>query len=326
MKEYFSDKNVLVTGATGLVGSWFTTNLVSKKALVVAFVRDFVPASMFFSESASPSVTVVHGNLEDICSLERTINEYNIEVVIHLGAQTIVGTANTSPLSTFKSNILGTWNVLEACRLHDKTVKSIVIASSDKAYGDQDTLPYTEDSPLQGKNPYDASKSCADLLAQSYGKTYALPIGISRCGNFFGGGDLNFSRLVPGTIKSLYQNQAPVIRSDGKSVRDYIYIKDAVHAYCTLAEKTETQRFHGEAFNFSNEIQLNVLEMVNRITKLLGKTNIQPIVKNEAINEIKNQHLSAKKAKAVLGWKSQWGIEDGLKETIPWYVNYLKNR
>lgn len=291
----------------------------------MAFVRDMVPSSWFFTGGYGQKATIVHGNLEDFHSIERTINEYEIEYVIHLGAQTIVGTANSSPLGTFYSNIAGTWNILEACRLHDKTIKSIVVASSDKAYGDQKKLPYTEDSPLQGKNPYDVSKSCADLLAQSYGKTYNLPIGISRCGNFFGGGDLNFSRIVPGTIRDLIQNTTPIIRSDGKSIRDYIYVKDAVDAYCVLAEKIESLRLHGDAFNFSNENQLTVLEMINKISKLMGK-NTKPIIKNEAHNEIKDQHLSAKKAKEILRWESKWSIDAGLVETITWYVDYFKKR
>jgi CDP-glucose 4,6-dehydratase len=325
-EDYFSDRNILVTGATGLVGSWLTRELLARKANVIAFVRDYVPSSWFFTGGSGQNVTVVHGNLEDFFSLERAINEYEIDSVIHLGAQTIVGTANASPLGTFHSNIAGTWNVLEACRLHDKTIKSIVVASSDKAYGDQKKLPYTEESPLQGRNPYDASKSCADLLAQSYGKTYRLPIGISRCGNFFGGGDLNFNRLVPGTIKNLYYGRAPVIRSDGKYVRDYIYVKDAVNAYCVLAEKTEVMKFNGEAFNFSNENQFTVLEMVDKIIKLMDKNDLKPIVKNEPLNEIRDQHLSADKAKKVLGWRSEWTVDKGLKETISWYIDYFKKR
>ncbi|MFA5049575.1 MAG: GDP-mannose 4,6-dehydratase [Candidatus Micrarchaeia archaeon] len=326
MGNYFDDKSVFITGASGLIGSWLVKDLLNKKAQITCLVRDFVPNSMFFSEGLDKKVNIVRAELEDLYSIERVINEYQPEIVIHLGAQTIVGIANNSPIGTFNSNIKGTWNLLEACRLHDKTVKSIVIASSDKAYGEQKQLPYTEESPLLATNPYDVSKSCADMLAKSYALTYNLPITISRCGNFFGGGDLNFSRIVPGTIKSAYFEKNPTIRSNGKYVRDYIYVKDAVNAYLTLAEKTQTLSINGEAFNFSNEIQLTVLELTAKILHIMDKGNLKPIIKNEAKNEILNQHLSSKKAKKILGWESKWKIEDGLKETIGWYINYFKNR
>lgn len=322
--EYLNKKNIFITGSSGFIGSWLVKSLLDKGAKITCLNRDLVPDSMFFSEGLNLKVNVAMGDLSDYSSVERVINEYEPEVVIHLGAQTIVGIANNSPIGTFKSNILGTWNLLEACRLHDKQVESIVVASSDKAYGDQEKLPYTEESPLNAKNPYDVSKACADMLSRSYGSTYGLPISISRCGNFFGGGDLNFSRLVPSTIKSAYENKNPTIRSDGSPVRDYIYVKDAVSAYEILSEKTEEKKFHGEAFNFSNEIQLTVLELTNKILKLMSKENLKPEIKNEAKNEIEKQHLSSKKAREVLGWKSKWGIDKGLEETINWYVDYFK--
>lgn len=326
MADFFTNKRILVTGGTGFVGSWLVKSLVEKNANVTCLVRDFVPESMFFSDKTDSKVNIVHAELEDFFALERVLNEYEIETVIHLGAQTIVGLANNSPLGTFNSNIMGTWNVLEACRLHDKTVRSIVVASSDKAYGEQERLPYTEDSPLQGRNPYDVSKSCADLIAQSYGKTYGLPVSISRCGNFFGGGDLNFSRLVPGTIRSLYFGKNPAIRSDGSYIRDYIYVEDAVSSYETLTEKTELNNFHGEAFNFSNEVQLTVLQMVEKIIDRMGKKELKPVIKKEVKGEIRNQHLSARKAREVLGWKSEWEIDNGLDETIKWYVSYFNKK
>jgi CDP-glucose 4,6-dehydratase len=323
MANYFMDKKIFITGASGLVGSWLVKEMLNSNCDITCLIRDSVPGSMFFSEGLDKKVTIARGELESLRDVERAINEYEPEAVIHLGAQAIVGTANNSPVGTFNSNIAGTWNVLEACRLHDKTVKSIVIASSDKAYGEQERLPYTEDSPLNAANPYDASKACADILARAYGKTYSLPIGISRCGNFFGGGDMNFSRIVPATIKNTLANKPTAIRSDGSYVRDYIYVKDAVGAYMLLAKKTEEMKFHGDAFNFSNEIQLTVLEMVNRIMKLMGKS-IKPVIKNEAAGEIKKQHLSAKKARELLGWKSEWGIDRGLSETIGWYTEYFR--
>ena len=323
---FYQDRRVLITGATGLVGGWLVKSLVAQGAELTCLVRDSVPHSLFRREKLDARVNVVRARLEDFFEIERTLNEYETEVVIHLGAQAIVGTANRSPMGTFNSNIRGTWNVLEACRMHDKQLQAVVVASSDKAYGEQKTLPYTEESPLHGENPYDCSKSCADLLARCYGKTYGLPVGISRCGNFFGGGDLNFNRIVPGTIKSALENKAPVLRSDGTYIRDYIYVKDAVSAYEFLAQNTAEKKFRGEAFNFSNENKLTVLELTKLILKLTGKDSLKPVIKNEAKNEIHDQHLSAKKAKEVLGWKSQWSIEKGLDETIAWYKDYLKDK
>lgn len=323
MAGYFNGKKVFITGASGFIGSWLTKSLLDKNAELVCLLRDSDPNSMFFTDGLDKKVTIVHSSLEEFRSIERAINEYEPEVAIHLGAQAIVGIANKSPVGTFDSNIMGTWNLLEACRLHQKTIKSIVVASSDKAYGEQKVLPYTEESPLLADNPYDVSKACADMLARSYAKTYGMPITISRCGNFFGGADQNFSRLVPGTIKSAYYNEAPVIRSDGRYIRDYIYVKDAVAAYEILAEKTEGGKLNGEAFNFSNEVKLSVLELTSLILKKMGKQKLKPIIKNEASNEITAQHLSAKKAREMLGWKHKWGIEDGLDETIQWYSDYF---
>jgi CDP-glucose 4,6-dehydratase len=318
---FWKERAVLLTGASGLVGSWLVEELLSQEARLVCLVRDRVPDSRFFSDGFDKKVTVASGELEDRNAIERVINEYEPSTIFHLGAQTIVQTANRSPLHTFRANIEGTWNLLEACRTHGKSVEQVIVASSDKAYGDQTVLPYTEETPLQGRHPYDVSKSCVDLISQSYAATYSLPIAISRCGNFFGGGDLNFNRIVPGTIQSLYKNEAPVIRTDGRYVRDYIYVKDAVSAYVALAEKFKPA-LSGEAFNFSNEAQMTTLEMVALISALMKK-GIAPKVQNNASGEIRNQHLSAKKAREVLCWKAKYGIADGLKETIAWYSAYF---
>lgn len=319
--DFWKGRTVMVTGASGLVGSWLVEFLLSQQAKPICLVRDSVPDSRFFSEGISEKAVVVHGGLEDIFLLERAINEYEPQTLFHLGAQTIVQTANRSPLHTFKANIEGTWNLLEAARRHDHSLKQIVVASSDKAYGEQAVLPYTEDMPLQGAHPYDVSKSCADLISQSYAKTYSMPITISRCGNFFGGGDMNFNRIVPGAIQALFHNKAPQIRTDGKFVRDYIYVKDAVSAYACLAEKYDA-RLQGQAFNFTNGMQMNTLQMVEAISRLMKK-QIPPKILNNASNEIRDQHLSPKKAQKVLGWQAKYGIEDGLKETIDWYASYF---
>ena len=323
MTDYWRNRNVLVTGCTGLLGSHLTGMLVDRSASVVGLVRDMVPKSSLIRDGVYDEINVVRGCVEDFFTVERTLNEYEVDTVFHLAAQTIVGTANRNPLSTFESNIKGTWCVLEACR-RVPTVKKIVVASSDKAYGDQEKLPYDEASPLKGSHPYDVSKSCADLLAYAYYDTYKLPVCVTRCGNFYGSGDLNFNRLVPGTIRSVLNNEAPIIRSDGTFIRDYFYVKDAALAYMHLAEKMEDSKLHGEAFNFSNELQISVLELTSKILKLMDRPELKPVILNQATNEIKHQYLSAQKAKELLGWKPKYNLDDALKETIAWYTEFLK--
>ncbi|MBU4301067.1 MAG: GDP-mannose 4,6-dehydratase [Nanoarchaeota archaeon] len=317
---FWKDRNVLITGCTGLLGSWLTKDLVGKGANIVGLIRDIVPKSNI--KDSMNSINVVHGDVEDLELVERALNEYEIDTVFHLAAQTIVGTANRSPISTFETNIKGTWNVLEACR-RIPLVKSVVIASSDKAYGDQKILPYDENTPLQGTHPYDVSKSCADLIAYSYYKTYGVPVCVTRCGNFYGGGDLNFNRLVPGTIRSVLNNERPIIRSNGTLIRDYIYVKDGVDAYILLAEKMRELKISGESFNFSNEDRHTVKDIVEKILKSM-ESKLEPIILNEAKNEILHQYLSAKKAREILAWKPKYTMELGLKETIEWYRDFFK--
>ena len=322
LNNYWQNKNVFVTGCTGLLGSWLTKALVDRGANVVGLVRDNVSRANFFRLKLNKYINAVRGEVENYFLLERIINEYEIDTVFHLAAQTIVTIANRNPISTFKTNIEGTWNLLEACR-RSLTIKRIIVASSDKAYGEHEILPYTESAPLKGSHPYDVSKSCADLIAFTYYHTYKLPVCVTRCGNFYGGGDLNFNRIVPGTIRSVFFNERPVIRSDGKFIRDYVYILDAVEAYLFLAEKMDELSIHGKAFNFSNEIQLTVLELTNLILKLMGREDLRPIILNETKGEIKHQYLSAEKARKVLGWKPKYSIEEGLKETIQWYREFF---
>lgn len=313
----------LVTGATGLLGSWLVEELLSKDANVVCLIRDWVPKSRLVYSGLIDKVHVVRGDLEDYQVILRAINEYEVDTVFHLGAQTIVGTASRSPLSTFESNIKGTWNLLEACRQCSKLVKRVIVASSDKAYGAHAKLPYTEDTPLQGRFPYDVSKSCTDLLALSYFFTYEVPIAITRCGNLFGGGDLNFNRLVPGTIRSAFMNEAPIIRSDGKFVRDFIYVVDAINAYIKLAEKLPDDRFVGQAFNFSYERPVSVLELVNLILKQMEKTTLVPKILNEASREIHKQYLDCTKARNLMNWEPKYNLDEGLTNTISWYHDWL---
>ena len=306
-----------------MLGSWLVERLLELGANVTCLVRDWVPKSKLVLEGHFERSNIVRGELEDYNLLVRAINEYEIDSVFHLGAQAIVGTSSRSALSTFESNIRGTWNLLEACKTCPKLIQRVVVASSDKAYGSHEKLPYTEDAPLQGRFPYDVSKSCSDLISFSYYYTYRTPIAVTRCGNLFGGGDINFNRLVPGTIRSALQDEPPIIRSDGKYVRDYFYVRDAVNAYLTLAEHLPGDRFLGQAFNFGHEQPMSVLELVHLILHLLDKTALQPVILNEASHEIQKQYLDCSKARRMLNWQPQYSLEEALKETIIWYQRHL---
>lgn len=320
--QFWRDRPTLVTGATGLVGSWLVKRLLTKGADVVCLIRDWVPESELTRTGLVDRVKVVRGDVQDQELLERTLGEYEVDTVIHLAAQTIVPIANRNPVSTFATNIGGTWALLEASR-RSPLVKQIVLASSDKAYGDHESLPYSEDAPLQGRHPYDVSKSCADLIAQSYAATYNVPVVITRCGNFYGGGDLNWNRLVPGTIRSVLRGQRPVIRSDGTLIRDYFYVEDGASVYMLLAESLwKNPELRGHAFNFSNETQVTVLELVQKILAHMN-SDLEPDVRNEATNEIRHQYLSAEKARRHLNWSPTFSLDEGLAETIKWYKALL---
>ncbi len=320
--KFWADRPVFVTGATGLAGGWLVRDLVSAGADVVCLVRDWVPQSEVLRSRRIEQVRTVRGDVRDQALLERILGEYEIDTVLHLAAQTIVGVANRNPVSTFETNIGGTWSLLEACR-RTPTVKQVVIASSDKAYGEQPVLPYEESTPLQGQHPYDASKSCADLIASTYARTWSLPVAITRCGNLYGGGDLNWNRIVPGTIRSVLRGDRPVIRSDGSYVRDYFYVEDAAEAYMTLAEQLSARpELCGEAFNFSNETPLPVLDVVARVLKLMG-SELEPDIRNEASGEIKRQFLDAGKARRILGWQPSFDLDAGLARTIAWYRDFF---
>jgi CDP-glucose 4,6-dehydratase len=321
-KDFWRDRPTLVTGATGLVGGWLVKRLIEADADVVCLIRDWVPQSELLSSRAIEKVKTVRGDLREQRLIERVLGEYEIDTVLHLAAQTIVPIANRNPVSTFETNVAGTWALLEAARRSPAT-KQIVVASSDKSYGENEKLPYDETMPLAGKHPYDVSKSAGDLIAQSYATTYGTPVIITRCGNFYGGGDLNWSRIVPGTIRSVLRDKRPIIRSDGQFVRDYFYVDDGAAAYTLSAEKLATNRdLAGEAFNFSNEQPINVLELTQLILKLMG-SDLEPDVKNEATNEIKCQYLSAAKAREKLGWAPLYQLDEGLRATINWYRKFF---
>lgn len=321
---YWRDRPVLVTGCTGLLGSWLADELLHLDAQVVGIVRDGVPRRFLVRESLLDDIFVVHGDVRDRDLVLRTINEYEVRSVFHLAAQTIVGVANRNPLSTFESNVMGTWQVLQAC-LEAPTIEAVVVASSDKAYGAHDVLPYSEDAPLMASHPYDVSKTCADLIARSYAVTFKAPVCVTRFGNLFGGGDLNFNRLIPGTIRSALRGDRPIIRSDGTYTRDYIYVGDAVDAYVTLARSLmETPELAGEAFNFSYERPLSVLEAVDAVLEVIDRADLEPIVLADAANEIPHQYLSAAKARDLLGWKPRFDLTEGLIRTVDWYQNFLE--
>lgn len=320
--EFWKNKNVFVTGATGFLGSWLVKELLFLGAKVVVLVRDEEPEANFYRLGLGDKTTIVKGDLADFFILERILNEYEIDTCFHLAAQPIVTVANRSPLSTFESNIKGSWNLFEAARV-SRLLKRLVIASSDKAYGESERLPYSEDMPLCGDHPYDVSKSCVDLLAQTYAKTYKMPLAISRCGNFYGGGDLHWNRIVPGTFKSIVRGERPIIRTDGTLIRDYFYIQDVVNAYLVLGENLERPEIQGQAFNFGTETPLSVSDLVQKMLKISGRVDLLPLVLNQWSNEIPIQYLSCEKARRLLDWKPEYSLESGLSETWRWYKDFF---
>jgi CDP-glucose 4,6-dehydratase len=324
-RSFWRDRPTFVTGGSGLLGSWLVRRLVAEGAEVICLLRDWVPVSELVRSGSLERVTVVRGDVRDQALLERVLGEYEVDAVLHLAAQTIVGVANRNPVSTFETNVGGTWALLEACR-RTPTVRSVVVASSDKAYGDHGAAVYDETAPLAGRHPYDVSKSCADLVARSYAATFDLPVAITRCGNLFGGGDLNWNRLVPGTIRSVLRGERPVIRSDGSLVRDYFYVEDGVSAYLLLAERLAADPvLRGEAFNFSNERRTSVMDLTRRILATM-RSDLEPLVLNEARHEIPFQSLSAAKARERLGWAPSFELDEALGRTVTWYQEFFDGR
>ncbi len=321
--SFWKNKTAFVTGATGFIGAHVARLLVEQGARVICLQRDAVRANALDLFDLRQRVTVVQGQLEDYALLERILNEYEIEAVFHLAAQAIVGAANRSPLSTFESNIRGTYFLLEACRV-SQTIKRVVVASSDKAYGSHENLPYQEDYPLLGLFPYDASKVCTDVLTRSYAHSYALPVAVTRFANIYGPGDLNLSRIIPGTILSVLRDEAPIIRSDGTPLREFVYVDDVARGYLLLGEKIEMAR--GEAFNFGAGEPVQMLSLVQQIIKLAGKAGQfepQIMLTQKIEREIDAQYLSAEKAEARLGWRAEVSLDEGLSRTIEWYRQNL---
>ncbi len=319
----YAGRTVLVTGASGIVGSWLVRALLGGQGNVVALVRDVDPRSELVQSGDDRRVIRVNGSLEDATILERVLGQYEVDVVFHLGAQTQVRHAQRQPMATLESNVRGTYNLLEAVRRAGRPIDALVVASSDKAYGESTTLPYTESHPLAGRNVYDASKSAADLIATAYGISYRLPVGIARCANIYGGGDLNWDRIVPGTIRSLLRGEPPLIRSDGTLQRDYLYVDDAVTAYLALGLALMDGREHGQAFNFGNGRPVSVLDLVAEISRTAGRTDLVPVVQSDAPNEIPAQWLDSTKARTRLGWAPAFSLSDGLSRTVEWYRRAL---
>jgi CDP-glucose 4,6-dehydratase len=320
--SFWKGRSVLVTGSEGFLGSWMVKDLRERGAFVVGLAREHSAGAPRIADSAAQPDVVVRGSIVDYALLLRTLKEHEIEAVLHLAAQAIAGTAFQNPLPTFDTNIRGTWQLLEACR-QASTIKRILVASSDKAYGPADGMPYVEETPLLARTPYEVSKSCADMIAQTYHVSYGLPVCITRAANFYGGGDLNFSRIVPGTIRSALSGKAPVLRSDGTMIRDYIYVRDVTAAYLLLAQAMDDQKHWGKAYNFSLELQLSVLDMTQKILVAVGRSDLKPIILNEAKAEIPVQYLSSARARRELGWKPQFMLDDSLIETVDWYKHYL---
>jgi len=312
------DAKVFVTGGNGFIGSWLVKHLLEEGAHVTCLIKEELPACLFTKEGMERKVTVVHGILEDGNLIEKTIAEVHFDYVYHLAAQAIVGIANKEPVETFETNIRGTWHLLDACRKYSG-MKAIMIASSDKAYGSHTILPYKEDCALHGEHPYDGSKSCEDLIAQLYAKTYGMPIGNLRCGNVYGGGDSNISRIVHGVCLWLQRDEPTIIRSNGRFIRDYVYVEDVVDAYIAVAQTLAEGKYWSEAWNISNEEPLSVIEITNQLIAISGK-QAQVEIRNEAFGEIKEQYLSSEKIRHLLKWRSKWSMEEGLKKTYAWYA------
>ena len=323
MENFWKNKNVFITGANGFLGSHLTSALVRLGARPVVLLYEDNPGGIFEERDLASKTTVVEGDICNLPLLEDITKKFNIEIIFHLAAQAIVDQALNDPLATFEANIQGTWNILEATK-KNSNVKKVIVASSDKAYGEHDTLPYAEDvHHLKGSYPYEVSKVCADLITQSFYKTFKVPVCITRCANFYGPGDLKLTRLVPRTIYQLHHDKPPVIRDKKTSVRDYLHISDAVEAYRLLAERMDEKMF-GEAFNFSTNTPLSVIEVIAAISKAMGK-DIEPVIVKTHGFEIPHQYASYDKAKRLLGWEPRFTFAEGLKDTIPWYVDYFEN-
>jgi len=321
-KKFWAGKNVLITGCAGFLGSNLTKALISSGANVFGLDIRIKRRDTILTPDDYKRITVIKGSVVNYKLVESIIRKNKVNIVFHLAAEAIVGKCHDNPLRAFSTNIMGTWNILEACR-NAKNIEAIIVASSDKAYGAHKKLPYTENAPLQGNHPYDVSKGCADLIANTYAHTYGLPVCVTRCGNIFGPGDFNFSRLVPDAVICVLTGKKLLIRSDGKFTRDYVFVEDIVNGYILLAERTRKLNLAGESFNFSCERPLTVIELVKMISKAAGRPADYEIL-NQAEYEIRHQYLSSRKARAKLNWKPKFSVLTGLTKTINAYSEGIK--
>lgn len=321
--DFWKGRRVFVTGCTGFLGSWLTAALLEYGAHVIGLIRVREPESELVRTGLIHRITQVSGELLDYELLLGTMKSHNVDTVIHLAGQTIVGVAHREPVSTFEINVRGTWLLLEAAR-QTETVRGVIVASSEKAYGEQTHLPYLENSPLLGRHPYEVSKGCADLIARSYAHTFGMAIAVTRCSNLYGGGDLSWNRLIPGTIRSVLFGEQPIIRSDGTFRRDYLYVADAVKAYLMLAQQLTRPDVRGEPFNFGSGNPVSALEVVQTIVAASGRTDLEPIILNQVKNEIQDEYLCPDKAERILGWRPEYSLENGTRETMAWYRDYLQ--
>jgi CDP-glucose 4,6-dehydratase len=315
-------RSAFVTGAYGLLGSWLCRALLDSGARVAVLQRDAAAARALALDGTEARCTVIRGDVRDLELLERALGEEEVDTVFHLAAQTLVGIAQRAPLSTWETNVRGTWTLLEASRRHG--VARVVVASSDKAYGAHDELPYREDHPLQARNPYEVSKACADLIARSYWHSYRLPVAVTRCANLYGGGDLNASRLVPEAVVAALSGRAPVIRSDGRPERDFLYVEDAVAAYLALATALDGDGPRGEAFNAGSGRSWAVRDVVEAVCRAAG-TGVRPDVRGAGTpaGEIDRQWVDATRLRALTGWEPRVGLDEGLARTVAWYRRHL---
>jgi CDP-glucose 4,6-dehydratase len=320
----WADTRVLFTGAQGFIGSWVAERLLDEGAEVLVLDRPAAELSRFRLRGLDERCTPVSADLQELDSLSRVVEDHGVQAVFHLAAATIVGSTASKPLSTYEVNIRGTWNLLEACRLAAEPPARIVVASTDKAYGTHEDLPYREDSALQPRFPYDTSKACADMIARSYAHAFGLPVAVTRFGNVFGGGDANFSRLIPGTIRALLAGERPEIRSDGKMERDFLYAEDAVTAYLAVAGSLDRPELHGRAWNASIGRPVSVLEVVKRLMAIAGRED-EPDVRGAGTphGEISRQWLDCSAISEHLHWTPAWDLEQGLETTYRWYAQEL---
>jgi CDP-glucose 4,6-dehydratase len=320
--RFWDGRSVFVTGCSGFLGGWLARALLDHGARVSGLVRGAAAARPLYADGLADRVSTVTGSIGDLTLLCDALAEHDVEVVFHLAAQAITSAARRDPIGTLDTNIRGTWNVLEASR-RSGSVKAFVLASSVKVYGAQPSLPFSEDAPLNGCQPYDASKIGAELISSTYHRAYELPVVITRCGNLYGGGDLHWDRIVPGTIRAASEGRRPVVRGGGTPLRDYLYVEDAIDAFLRLAQVAREPAIAGQAFNIGTGASSSELEMTEQILRAMDREDLKPEVLPASPHAIIHQSLATDKLRAATGWTATRELEDGLARTVAWYRDYL---